>query len=118
MTVGAENSSKSLLEEVKRLFREELAINSRIYRKRRAGTMKVIRGESFVMKHTSFSLMIGRIESVKLFAEWIGFSIHRKIEKLWDALAIIVSTSVSNRAEAWKRLYSKERGEWVRRESS
>ena len=116
MVVGAENSSKLLLHETRRLLRLELGIHSRIDRKRKAGTMKVIRGESFAMKRASFSLLIGRIEDVKKFAEEVGFSITRKIKKLWDALVIIAGIPMSKRAEAWKRMYSKRRGEWVRQE--
>jgi len=116
LVVGAENSTKSLLQGTGRLLRQELGIHSRIDRKRKAGTTKVIRGKSFVMKRTSFSLIIGRIEDVKLFAEKVGFSISRKIRKLRDALAIIASTPMSSRAETWKRIYSKKRGEWARRE--
>lgn len=117
LLVGAENSKRSLLQEVRRVLEEDFNIRSRLERKRRAGTMKVIRGESFVMRHTSFSIMIGRTKHVRLFAEKIGFSIHRKVEKLWDALSIIAGTSASKRVDAWKRLYTKVRGEWVRRES-
>jgi intein-encoded DNA endonuclease-like protein len=117
LAVGAENSSKPLLQAIRRLLREEISISSRIDRKRRAGTLKVIRGKSFIMRRTSFSLMIGRIEDVNQFAEKVGFSIRRKNKKLWDALGIIANTLRSNRAQVWERLYSKKRGERINRES-
>jgi len=96
----------------------ELGITSRIERKREAGTVKVIRGMTFVMRRTSYSVVIGRITDVRRFAEEIGFSIQRKTQKLEDALSIIATHEPRIRPEMWERLYSKVGGEWVRRESA
>lgn len=114
LTVGAENSNRVLLLGVKRFLRQ-LNITSRMYRKRKAGTIKEIRGEYFVMKRTSYSIVIGNRGDVRKFAETIGFSIHRKAQKLADALSIIATCKRRDRIGAWKRLYSKTRGEWTRR---
>jgi len=115
LAVGAENSDTYLLRAVKRLLRHTFGINPRIDRKREAGTLKVIRGKSFIMRRTSFSLVIRRLGDAKRFAEHVGFSIRRKDEKLRDALSITTTFPARNRVVAWQRLYLKDRGEWVRR---
>lgn len=117
LRVGVENSDGKLLLRVKMLLKE-LRIISRIERKREAGTVKIIRGKAFVMKHASYSVVIGRIADVRRFAEEIGFSIQRKTQKLKDALSIMATHEARIRPEMWKRLYSKAGGEWVRRESA
>jgi intein-encoded DNA endonuclease-like protein len=117
LSVGAENSDKWLLMRVRTLLKQ-LNMASRLYRKREAGSIKVIRNESFVMKQTSYSLVIGRLDDVKRFASGINFSIYRKTKKLEDALSIIGCYKAGNRPTEWKRLYSKKKGEWVRRNLS
>ncbi len=116
--VGAENSDKLLLSMMKQLLKGRLGINSNMNRKRMAGSIKVIRGKSFVMRRTSFSLVIRRISDLKRFAEEVGFSISRKTQKLNDALSIIATFDARSRPRAWQQLYSKVRGEWVRRDLS
>jgi intein-encoded DNA endonuclease-like protein len=117
LSVGAENSGKRLLMRV-RLLLIQLNIGSRLYRKREVGSVKVIRNESFVMKRTSYSLVIGILDDVKRFAKMIDFSIYRKAKKLKDALSIIESYKAGSRPSEWKRLYSKKKGEWVCRDFS
>jgi DNA endonuclease len=114
LSVGVENSNRWLLTRVKLLL-NQLDIASRLYRKREAGSIKVIRNESFLMKRTSHSLVIGKMDDVKRFAMVVDFSIHRKAEKLEDALSILRCFGAGSRPTVWKRLYSKEKGEWVRR---
>lgn len=115
--VGAENSDRFLLRKVGELLRT-LGIDSRIQRKREAGSIKVIRNTLFVMRRTSYSVMIGRMGDVKRFAAEVGFSIHRKTQKLEDALSIIASASTGDRTAEWNLTYFKSRGEWMRRSSS
>lgn len=117
LTVGAENSDKSLLLHARKLL-ISLGIMSRIDRKRRAGSIKVIRGEPFVMRRTSFSLVIGRLRDARQFAIYVGFSIPRKAKKLEDAILIIDMIATKDRPQAWTQLYTKERGEWIRRKPS
>jgi intein-encoded DNA endonuclease-like protein len=117
LSVGAENSGKRLLMRV-RLLLIQLNIGSRLYRKREAGSIKIIRNESFMMKRTSYSLVVGRLDDVKRFAKMINFSIYRKAKKLEDTLSIIGSYKAGSRSTEWKQLYSKKRGEWVRRNLS
>lgn len=50
--VGAENSSSELLIAVRRILSEVFDIDSSIYRKRKSGSLKVIRGERFRMRRT------------------------------------------------------------------
>ncbi len=114
LRVGAENSDMKLLTKVRRLL-GKLKVPSRIYRKRREGTVKTIRGESFVMRRTSYAVDIGRLSAVKIFAREIGFSIERKSQKLQDALLVIESCESGARPAVWKRSYSKIGGEWVRK---
>lgn len=111
--VGVENSDKYLLAKVRKSLRD-LNMSSRLERKREAGSVKVIRNSSFVMKRTSFSVVISRLEGVRRFSEEIGFSIHRKVQKLADALSVIENHEARDWAARWKGLYSKVRGEWVR----
>lgn len=59
LSVGAENSNRGLLLGVQRLLKV-LGIVSRIDRKRKAGSIKVIRGKAFLMKRTSYSVVIGK----------------------------------------------------------
>jgi len=114
VSVGADNSSKTLLQRVRQLLKEALNIDSAIHRKREAGSIKVIRGEAFVMRRTSYSVIITGIDDVTRFAASVGFSIHRKIQKLEDALLICSTVAPRGRPSAWKHLYFKRSGEWVR----
>lgn len=118
LSVGAENSSRTLLYAIRRLLAAALNIGCRIYRKRRAGSTKVIRGKVFVMRWTSYSLILTRIDDVKRFAATVSFSIHRKAQKLKDALSVLATVVPRDRPVAWKRLYSKRSGEWIRRKST
>jgi intein-encoded DNA endonuclease-like protein len=115
LAVGAENSDKHLLWGAKRML-NTLGIDSRINRKRKAGSPKMIRGQAFVMRRTSYSLVIGKIDGIRRFSQEVGFSISRKERKLKDAIAIIDKLATINRARLWMQLYSKESGEWIRRE--
>lgn len=118
LSIGAENSDRLLLLRIKWLLNADFGISSRIYQKRKAGSIKVIRGKTFTMKRTSYSLTIGKFDEMKTFADRVGFSIHRKAQKLKDALSIFESTSARDRRAMWERYYLKKRGEWVSRESS
>jgi intein-encoded DNA endonuclease-like protein len=115
LRVGAENSDKSLLLWIKKSLKL-LGIESLIQRKRKKGSIKVIRNTTFVMRRTSYSLNVDRIQDVKMFANTVGFSINRKAQKLCDALSIISTIPPKSRAVKWRRLYFKKRGEWVKRE--
>ncbi|HXW36928.1 MAG TPA: LAGLIDADG family homing endonuclease [Nitrososphaerales archaeon] len=113
LAVGADNSNRQLLLRVKQLL-GDLGIESRIERKRKAGALMSIRGKSFIKRRDSYSVMIGRCADVKKFANEVGFSIHRKVQKLFDALSIIQSCEPRARPAEWKKLYGKVAGEWVR----
>lgn len=112
--VGAENSELSLLLLARRLL-GILGIDSSLSPKREAGTMKVIRGKTFAMKHATHSLFIGKSKGVRQFASLVGFSIPRKTRKLEDALRIMGSSPPKERGRKWKLIYKKDHGEWVRR---
>jgi intein-encoded DNA endonuclease-like protein len=115
LATGAENSDKILLAKVRLLLRREFGISSRINRKRESGSLKIIRGKSFRMRRTSYSLMIRRLEDMKSFDRLVGFSIKRKDQKLKDALMISESHRWKDRSTAWRLLYMKQTREWVRR---
>lgn len=72
LRVGAENSDRILLSKV-RWSLKELMIASRIERKRRAGSVKVIRGGAFVMRRDSLSVVICSIADVRRFSGGVGF---------------------------------------------
>jgi hypothetical protein len=115
--VGAENSNRMLLLRIGESLRTVFHIRSRIQRKRKSGSLKVIRGQPFRMRKTSYSLLILRLPDLQSFKEQIGFSISRKSQKLVDALNIFASYSYDERPVIWRKLYLKLRGEWVRRHS-
>ena len=112
--VGAENSDRLLLLRVKLLLKEVFGINSRINRKRKAGSVKVIRDQTFIMRRTSYSLVIRRLDDIKSFADQVGFCISRKTDKLKDALRIIASSKPRERCTTWEQCYIKKGGEWVK----
>ena len=100
---------------VKQLL-NQLKIGSRLERKRRAGTIMVIRGKAFLKRRTSYNLALRKTADIRLFAKEVGFSILRKSSKLSDALALDGTVAPVERPKAWTRLYIKSRGEWVSRE--
>jgi len=112
---GAENSDRTLLAKVRLLLRREFGIRPRINKRRESGSRKVIRGKSFRMRRTSYSLIIRRLEDLKEFDRLVGFSIRRKDQKLKDALAILQKYGRKVASIEWAKLYLKENGEWVRR---
>jgi len=117
VSAGVENSNISLLRRIKQILLTECQIGSVINRKRKAGSLKVIRGKAFRMRKTSFTLMINRLNDLQKFAKQIGFSITRKNQKLEDALSIVAKHRPKERAEKWAQDYIKLRGEWVKRQS-
>lgn len=117
LTVGAENSDRLLLLRVKQLLKTSLNVDSTIHRKRKAGSIKVIRGKAFAMRRTSYSLSVSGLDDIKKFATAVGFSIQRKVKKLQDALLIRTSKTPKERPVAWRRLYHKQGGEWRRKDN-
>ncbi len=113
--VGAENSNRELLARVKKILRTVFHIDSKVRRKRKSGSLKVIRGLAFSMRRTSFSLLIEKINDVKKFEEQIDFSIARKNRKLRDALTIFEKYGRKGGSGEWAKFYFKKGGEWVRR---
>ncbi len=117
LAVGVENSDKRLLYLIRHVLKGVMGIESRVYRKREAGSIKVIRGKAFSMRRTSYALIIQRLADVRRFDESIGFSISRKSLNLKDALSILTYSDAKERPTLWRRHYSKLKGEWVRRGS-
>jgi len=115
VSAGVENSNVTLLRRIKQVLLTACEIRSIKNKKRKAGSLKVIRGKAFLMRKTSFTLLINRYEDLQRFAHKIGFSIARKNEKLEDAFSIIAQYPVRVRAEEWRRRYFKQGGEWVKR---
>jgi len=116
-SVGAENSDRFLLLRIRLLLKKKFQIDSKIYCKRKEGSVKTIRGKSFIMKRTSYGLNIGKVDDVKIFARKIGFSIFRKSQKLDDALSIMAAHIGKSRNAKRRQLYLKKKGEWVRRDT-
>jgi intein-encoded DNA endonuclease-like protein len=115
ISAGVENSSKRLLMEIKRILSSVFQIDSIINRKRKPGTLKVIRGIPFRMRKSSYSLAFYRTRDLQRFQRQVGFSISRKNEKLANALLISLNYSWKERATAWKQMYVKKGGEWAKR---
>lgn len=117
VSAGVENSNIRLLWRIKQILLTVCQIRSIINRKRKAGSLKVIRGKAFRMRKTSFTLLISRFDDLQKFARQIGFSIARKNQKLEDAVSIVAKYRPKRRAEKWAQDYFKLRGEWVKRQS-
>jgi DNA endonuclease len=117
VSAGIENSNIRLLRRIKQTLLTVCQISSIINMKRKAGTLKVIRGVAFRMRKTSFTLMINRFGDLRKFAKHIGFSITRKNQKLEDAFLIVTKYQPKERAEKWAQDYFKQGGEWVKRQS-
>ncbi len=115
VSAGVENSNVTILAKIKTLLLTAFQIAPKINRKRESGSPKTIRGKSFIMRKTSFSLMIRRFSDLQRFSEFIGFSISRKNQKLLDALMISMSYSSKERPAKWQEMYTKRGGEWVKR---
>jgi DNA endonuclease len=113
---GVENSNIRLLQRIKHVLFTVWQIHSNINRKRLAGSLKMIRGKTFRMRKTSFTLLINKLDDLGKFARQIGFSIKRKEQKLEDAFSIIARHEPKDRAEKWAQDYFKLRGEWVKRQ--
>jgi intein-encoded DNA endonuclease-like protein len=115
LRVGVENTNRTLLSGAKHMLDTSFGINSTLRRKRRAGTLKTIRGESFLTRRASFRLLIGRLGDIRNFEQRIGFAISRKQRKLKDALGILQRISGERkRSFEWREEYSKEGGEWAK----
>ena len=110
--VGLEHTNAELLDWVKRTLRRSFQIESRINLKRKSGTLKTIRGKSFRMKKTSFSLHITGIRNLQRLDEEVGFSISRKTEKMRDAMLVLLQFVPRKRAARWMEMYSKHKGRW------
>lgn len=115
VSAGVENSNTTLLAKIKTLLHAVFRIASKIYKKRESGSLKTIRGKSFLTRKSSFSLLIHRINDLQRFSEFVGFSISRKNQKLSDALMIFAKYNWKERSDKWQELYIKLGGEWVRR---
>lgn len=113
--VGAENSNKALLLQIRSVPTLAFGIAPRIYQKRKSGSVKSIRRKSFRMRKNSYSLLISRFEDLKRFERQIGFSISRKNLKLKDALAVFQEYGRREGVDRWNKLYFKQGGEWVTR---
>ena len=74
-----------------------------------------IRGVTLVTRRASYNLLMTSRDRVKRFHDLDGFSIHRKMEKLEDALRILKTKDRKKRPDAWKERYYKQNGEWTRR---
>jgi DNA endonuclease len=111
VSAGVENSNIRLLQRIKQILLKVCQISSVINRKRKAGTLKVIRGKAFRMRKASFTLMINRFDDLQRFAKQISFSITRKNQKLEDAFSIVAEYRPKERAEKWAQNYFKLRGE-------
>jgi intein-encoded DNA endonuclease-like protein len=113
--VGLDNTEQYLLVRVGTILRKSFNLDSMIQRKRESGSIMSIRGHTFLKRRTSFCLTIRRMDGIKRFGNLVGFSISRKQQKLVDALEVLQLKGQRNRLVAWKHLYFKQKGEWIRR---
>jgi len=117
VSAGVENSNKRLLRGIKEILLTACHIGSTINEKRKSGSLKVIRGKTFRMRKTSFTLLIIGLQDLQNFRKQIGFSISRKNQKLADALLITINYRPKERISRWTQDYFKLRGEWVKRQT-
>jgi len=114
LRVGAENSSHELLLLVSSILSRNLGIRHSLRLRRKAGFKKRIRGEKFESQKTSGLVEIRNLEEISKFRELVGFSIHRKMDRLSDAL-LFREMGSKKACKTWKLNYVKQRGEWIRR---
>ena len=113
--VGAENCNRTLLSGARRMLQVVFHISSTLHLKRNPTSLKTIRGESFLTKRASYRLLIVRDDQIERFGSLVGFSIHRKMQKLEDVLNVLRTKKPKERTAAWKEIYLKRNGEWKRR---
>lgn len=64
----------------------------------------------------TFWLVVTKLDSMKRFANDLGFTIKRKQQKLRDALNLIDRVGSGRAGIEWLRIYRKEGTRWVRRQ--
>lgn len=91
------------------------AIDSNLRLDKKAGmTDSIIDGRKITRTKDLFILKCTSFESIKKFSKLIDFSIKRKKEKLSDAIRIIENFKSCERSIEWKKLYYKNKKQWVR----
>jgi len=109
------NSDLKLLEFVKKLLKG-LGIESTISLQRKCGTKTTICGRECTINRDCWRLIICRQESIIKFYKYIGFRIQRKQEVLRDAIEVLQRyRSNRDRVRAWKKIYVKRNGRWVKK---
>jgi intein-encoded DNA endonuclease-like protein len=82
ISAGVEHSSRRLLMEVKRILSSVFQIDSIINKKRKSGTLKVIRGIPFRMRKSSYSLAIYRTRDLQRFQSQVVFQFLERTRNL------------------------------------
>jgi len=109
------DSNLELLEFTKRLLRK-LGIESKILLNRKRGTKTTICGRECTINEDCWVLTINRQKDIIKFYKHVGFRIQRKQEKLRDVVEILRKyKSNRGRVRAWKKLYVKDKGGWIKR---
>jgi intein-encoded DNA endonuclease-like protein len=99
---GATRTSR--LNYVKRLLLERFGIASSIYIDKEPGYSSLVYHKMVVKRKTLYRLSISRQDSVRAFAESIGFSIKRKQCVLDDALRLVNLYGSRRAALHWPEL--------------
>ncbi len=110
------NTNLETLNYVKKLLLERFSIASSIYIDREAGYSSLVYHKVVIKRKTLYRLSISRQDSVRAFAESIGFSIKRKQCVLDDGLRLVEAYGSREATRHWHELYEKVGRRWRRRE--
>ena len=113
--VGA---NQSLLREVSKVL-QNMNIDNYVVLHQKKGSIGVINGKRFKRRKNVYKLRIRKEKAIKNYANGIGFTIHRKQERLKDIVEILSKYPAKYRGYEWIRRYSwrrKKRTEWIKRD--
>jgi intein-encoded DNA endonuclease-like protein len=106
------NSDVSLLRTVEDVLLTGLNIHSKTYLARRKGASWKNGKKTVILREDAYQLHITRMNDVRVFADKIGFAIHRKQAVLKTAIRLIESVGGTKAAKEWCTLYSKIGPRW------
>jgi len=116
LRVLGSNTNLETLNYVKKLLLERFGIASSISIDKEPGYSSLVYHKVVTKRKTLYRLTISRQDSVRAFAESIGFSIKRKQCVLDDGLRLVEAYGSREATRHWRELYEKVGRRWRRRE--
>jgi len=116
LRVLGSNTNLETLNYVKKLLLERFSIASSISIDKETGYSSLVYHKMVTKRKTLYRLSVSRQDSVRAFAESIGFSIKRKQCVLDDGLRLVEAYGSKEATRHWRELYEKVGRRWRRRE--